>query len=123
MGLIDYLPRNPVNPALPASNYDEEFVMAKSAAFYSKLDKLDKVVLNELANRKRASLKLIDIRNKQRKRQNNSKFRKTTKMQDYSLPPNHTSRLYKDLVKTPQVEITMDTPSKISTDPTSQAEK
>ena len=43
-----------MSPALPASNYDEEFAIAKTTAFISKLENLDNIVLNDLANRRRA---------------------------------------------------------------------
>ena len=59
MGLIDYLSRNPVELAIPPSEYDEEFVVASIKTFINNLGLIDNVILNELANQNLAPCQLI----------------------------------------------------------------
>ena len=65
MGLIDYKSQNPVGLAKPASEYDEEFVVASFNAFINTLKLIDNVILNNLANQNKAPYELFKKREKQ----------------------------------------------------------
>ena len=54
------MPRNPVGLSLPPSEYDEEFIEASTNSFNVNLELIDHVILNELANQKRAPNRLIE---------------------------------------------------------------
>ena len=62
MGLFDYMSRNPVGLAIPSCDYDKEFVVASIYTFISKLEVIDNVILNELANQNLAPSQLIKKR-------------------------------------------------------------
>ena len=59
MGLIEYMSQNPVGLALPASEYNQELVVASINAFINNLEVIDNVVPNKLANRNMAPYQLI----------------------------------------------------------------
>ena len=69
LGLIDYLSKKLVSPALPASIFMRNLCWQKLPRFFSQLEVLDNIVLKEITNRKRAPLQLIDSRKKESKRQ------------------------------------------------------
>ena len=56
--------RNPVGMAKPPSEYDEELVVASNKAFINNIDLIDNVILNNLANQKKAPCELIKKRAK-----------------------------------------------------------
>ena len=56
MGLIDYMPQNPVGLAIPSSKYDDEFVVASLNTFINNLEVIDNIILNELANQNMANV-------------------------------------------------------------------
>ena len=62
MGLLDYMPRNPVRlpiPPPPPSEYDKEF---KVAAINTFINNLENVILNQLANQNKTPCDLIKKR-------------------------------------------------------------
>ena len=64
MGLIDYMSRNPVELAIPPSQYDEELDVASINAFINNVELIDNVILNNLANQNKAPYELIKKRAK-----------------------------------------------------------
>ena len=64
MGLIDYMSPNPVGLAIPPSKYDEEFIVASIRTFINNLEIIDNVILNNLANQKKAPYELVKKRAK-----------------------------------------------------------
>ena len=54
MGLIDFMSRNPVGLALPPSKCDEKIVLASINSMIFIIELVDKVILNNLANQKKA---------------------------------------------------------------------
>ena len=47
MGLIDHLSKNPNRSALPASNYDKDFVVVNIRAIISKLENAQRIGQSE----------------------------------------------------------------------------
>ena len=60
MMLKDYMSRNPVELAIPPSEYDKEFVVASHNVSPNNLKIIDNVILNNLANRNLAPCQLIE---------------------------------------------------------------
>ena len=52
--------KNPVGLAIHPSAYDEEFVLASIRSFINNLEIIDSVILNNLANQKKAPYRLIE---------------------------------------------------------------
>ena len=64
MGFIDYISRNPVELAIPPSEYDEEFVVTSIKTFINNRETIENVILNNLADQNKAPYELIKKRAK-----------------------------------------------------------
>ena len=78
--------RNPVGLALPPSEYDEEFFVASVGTFIKKLEMIDNVILNNLANKNKAPYELIKKRAK-----NKGLFNAASNIQLTTKPSKHSA--------------------------------